>query len=281
MPKMKFEQRDNLSYERFGLRRRIREHHDAIVEFQLAILKFYEKDPDYYFYSKVMPNETPDILKKLADLDNLGKEAKKRLDNVSAQLDQFEREEEIWRKEQDRRREAQRQKEEARRRETERKEEARRRAETRRSYEKSAKERKKYAYASLKREMLSAAISLYRENHKWKDPNAVLVEKYKNTVDVTFPKLREHFKKVQFFNQKIASLSKMQLSDSDRTIRLTAIKELLSEENRKHEMVLFQLLSGIQCSDPHCSCRKKILSQGSIPYDYTSNSYDDVLYQKN
>ena len=275
MPPLKPGQQTDFPHERTKLRKLV----EDILESQLDILEVYQKNQDYTFYTFAMTGEVPDLPKKLDELDKLGKEAGKRRDSVLIQLQNFERQETERRREEAR-------KQELKRREEERKQELKRREEARKQELKRQKElqqqKRKYqltAYENKKMKMLESAVSFYRKNHDWKSPDVSQIVKYRDSVDVLFPQIRRHYIRFQFLKKKIDAMPR-QLSESGK-IQLTALCQLLEEENREVRKCLSLLLAGIRCSNPQCSCRKKQLSSSSIPIDFFSNEYDDVMFGRN
>ena len=244
VPSEKNDQQIDFDYER----RRLRGYLEAIYQSQLTILEYYRQDPDYLFYTVVMTSEVPNLVKKLSELEMLGKDAKKRLDAVLAQIPELER------------KQVQRRKEERRQREW--------------------KEHVD-SYESLKKKMVDQALYLYRRQHRRKRTNDMLVSRYQyqKLVDSLFPQIRRHYQKIYFLKREINAIPQQGTSESD-TIRLTALRQVLKEEQGKYDDCLDKLLSGIHCSDPKCRCRKERLSSEAIPIDFSSSEYDDIIFSK-
>ena len=253
VPSTKINQQIDFDYER----RRLRGYLEAIYQSQLMILEYYQKDSDYLFYTVAMTSEVPNLVKKLAELEMLGNDAKKRLDTVLTQISELERKQKLRRQEEERKQELRR-KEERRKRE----------------WEKHVD-----SYEYLKKMMVDEASSFFRQKHNWKKPSDMLVTRYQNLVSSLFPQIRRHYLQIYFLEQKFNTIPKEGKSESD-MIRLTALRQALKEERGKYDDCLGKLLSGIHCSDPKCQCRKERLSLQVIPIDFSSSKYDDVMFRK-
>lgn len=264
MPKKNKDQVLNFSLDRIYLG----EHVESIYTSHINLLKEYGANKDLFFYRDVMPGQVPNLQKQLAELDNLGKEAKKRYDSILSLMQKLELKEKERRAEELRQQELKR-KEELRQQELKRKEDLR----------KYNLWRKKSEFDNLKSRMVRSAVSLYERNHNWKQPNAELILKYRNLVNTLFPQLRAHYKKIQYWQQKINSMPASSLSEEEK-IRLNALNQLLREENTKFNFGVSQLLAGIHCQNPKCQCQSKKLSSSSLSIDFTSDSYDEVINTK-
>ena len=253
VPSKKTNQQIDFDYERL----RLRGYLEAIYQSQLTIQLYYEKDPDYLFYNSVMTGEVPNLVKKLAELEMLGNDAKKRLDTVLSQISELERKQKLRRQEEERKLEL-RLKEERRQREW---------------------ERHVASYENLKKKMVFEASYFFSQKHHFNKPNDMLVSRYQNLVSSLFPQIRRHYLQIYFLEQKFNTIPKEGKSESD-MIRLTALRQALKEERGKYDDCLGKLLSGIHCSDPKCQCRKERLSLQVIPFDFSSSQYDDVMFRK-